>query len=846
MTDFVVSLDYPAARLLSLAGGKGASLAKMHGMGLPVPPGFVVTAEAFRRGSFALPDNLERELSETDPTQLDVLEPLCQAARETILSKGVSDEVASAVVAAYAKMGDGVAVSIRSSATAEDRAWASFAGQYDTFLNVVGPDDLLRQLSQVWASLYSTRAVAYRNRLGMPHRSVSMAVVVQRQLQPRAAGVLFTRDPVTGQDSRFQVNAALGLGEGVVAGIAPSDTFTLDGANGEVLSQVLSTKDTMIAPTPRGGVAPSPVPDGHQDAPALTREELARLGGLAHQVRRLFQADQDIEFAIQDNDVWLLQSRPITGMSEPPPFPVEWDDPADAEFTWTRDNFAGRGPLFRLQEDATRYYADGEMTSFQETGAPMTRNHILLFFNGFAYSRPPIGADAEASERQKDHAARDRAYQEQGTSLYEAEIRPQVEQTLAELLKFRPKRASIAALVEHLERALEAYGNVMGDLHWRMAAGTRMDWPSTYREITGEPEVASGTLLQAISNKTTQLVRRLRDLGRLVQQDRELTRIFQERAHGQIWEAPLSSLPAVRHFRTRLRSFLRTYGTRTGRGFGSSVDFTAGTWNMDLRQPLDLIASYAQQDLDALERLEAKARRSRRQAGRRVRRMLSSDPERLRRFNSDLGVAVDGVKQMENHNHIMEQGVNGALREAIYWTGRGLVREGLLDDPNDVLHLALDELRDLARGRGTEDLRELVERRAEELKERSPLRPPAVLGKAMPRVAQASNPRSMYDVPQDAGLDGHPGGPKRGPGLDPHPPPAGGAGPGPGGRLSARSPGGPGIRHPGGGHDQGRHTGYRGRPGGHRRCRSGRRRPHAPDLRKLCSPGRFPRSRPSH
>jgi phosphohistidine swiveling domain-containing protein len=755
MTDFVVSLDYPGARLPSIAGGKGASLAKMRGMGLPVPSGFVVTAEAFRRCNFPLPEDMELVLSEKDPTHLDVLEPLCQAARQAILSQEIPEEVASAVGTAYAQMGEGVAVSVRSSATAEDRAWASFAGQYDTFLNVVGPNDLLRYLSQVWASLYSTRAVAYRMRLGVPHRSVSMAVVVQRQLQPQAAGVLFTRDPVTGYEGHYQVNAALGLGEGVVAGLALSDTFTVDSATGEVVSQVLSRKDSMIALAPGGGVAPSPVPNEHQNAPALTQEELSRLGSLAHQVTQLFQADQDIEFAVQDGDVWLLQSRPITAMSDPPPFPVVWEEPGDAEFTWTRDRFAGPGPMFKLQEDATGFYAEGERVCFQETGAPMASNHILRMFNGFAYSRAPVGADAEASERQKEHADRDRAYQKRGTSLYEAEIGPQVEQTLAELRRFRPRRASIAALVEHLESAMQAYGHVMGGLHWSMAAGTHMDWPSTYREITGEPEVASGTLLQSIPNKTTQLVRRLRNLGRLVQQGPDLTRIFQERAYHQLWEGPLSTQAAVQHFRTRLQGLLRTYGTRTGRGFGSSVYFTASTWNMDPQQPLEIIASYAQQDLDALERLEIKAKRSRRQAERRVRRMLSNDPELLRRFNRNLAVAVDRVKQMENHNHIMEQGVNGALREAIHWTGLGLVREGLLDNPDDVLHLALAELRELAESGGLGNLRELAQEREEEIKKRSNLRPPAALGKARPPRTLAANPRSMYDVPPDAGLDGH-------------------------------------------------------------------------------------------
>ena len=140
-------------------------------------------------------------------------------------------DTADAVLAAYGRLGDSIAVSVRSSATAEDLADASFAGQYDTFLNVTGEDAVLEAVVGVWASLYSAHAVAYRLRLGMQASAGSMAVVVQTQIAPDAAGVMFTRDPISGSDDRYLVNAALGLGEGVVTGEAPTDTFELDAGN---------------------------------------------------------------------------------------------------------------------------------------------------------------------------------------------------------------------------------------------------------------------------------------------------------------------------------------------------------------------------------------------------------------------------------------------------------------------------------------------------------------------------------------------------------------------------------------------------------------------------------------
>ena len=281
MAPLVVTLDHPAARLPAVAGGKGASLAKMRASGLPVPPGFVVTTEAFHRSGFTLPQDLEQKLAAVDPADLAALESLSQTVHQAILERQVPDEVISAVSAAYEELGNGVAVAVRSSATAEDQLGASFAGQYDTFLNVVGWEALLGRLRDVWASLYSTRAVSYKLRGGFSHSSVGMAVVVQRQLQLKASGVLFTRDPVTRNEGYYLVNATFGLGEGVVTGEVPSDTFTLMNETWEVTAQTLSTKGQMIAAAPGGGTHSVAVPPEQQESPALTYQQLAELGKLA-------------------------------------------------------------------------------------------------------------------------------------------------------------------------------------------------------------------------------------------------------------------------------------------------------------------------------------------------------------------------------------------------------------------------------------------------------------------------------------------------------------------------------------------------------------------------------------
>ncbi len=332
MLDSVFDLDHPAARLVANTGGKGAALARMRNAGLPVPPGFVVSTQAFRSAGFTPPAWLREQIATIDATNLQALAPLCQKARQYLTRAGLPSEVATAVTHAYQGiMGEGP-VAVRSSATAEDQPWASFAGQYDTFLNIVDVQALLDHLLSVWASLYSTRSIAYRKRLGIADDSIRMAVVVQHQLSPNAAGVMFTYDPITGAGNHYLINAALGVGEGVVTGQVPSDRFILDVSTFAILEQKVAQKDTMMVLLPQGGVGLGTVPEEQRDLPALTAHQLTELARLGQQVTELFHVPQDIEFAVQDESIYLLQARPVTNVSESETFPISWEDPVDANY----------------------------------------------------------------------------------------------------------------------------------------------------------------------------------------------------------------------------------------------------------------------------------------------------------------------------------------------------------------------------------------------------------------------------------------------------------------------------------------------------------------------------------
>ena len=762
-SDHILSLDDPAARDAAVVGEKAAVLARLRQGGLPVPAGFVVAAGAFAEATSGIAPRIDSTLAGARDG-MAALERASRTVQDLIGELQPSAELRRSVASAYAALGrgDGVAVAVRSSATAEDLESASFAGQYDSYLNISGPEAVVEQLMAVWASLYSPHAIAYRQQQGVPHAAAKMAVLIQQQLPADAAGVLFTRDPLTGDEDRVVISATPGLGEGVVSGEAPADSFTLDGHSLAVLERHVAEKTTMVTLRPRGGVQQRELPAALRARPTLTDDQLAELGRLARSVRQLEGGHRDIEFAFVDGDPHLLQARPVTGLDTPhdeaereAEFPVVWEDPADEEHGWALSarGFGRPLPLRRFEEDAQRAYAAGSKRIFDETGSPMAQNHIVRFINGYPYSRAPeLDAD-EVTARQRRHQERDAEYHAQGSSLYAAEIEPVAAEAFHSLNRFNAlRRERPPALLAQLEASLEGYGHVMGGLHWAMAGAMRLDWPSVFHELTGEPEVDSGVLLQAIDNKTTRLVRRLRGLARIVQADEQLRALFRDRDYDRLGGPSLRGRPHVRRFRSRFRRLLRDYGMHTGRGFGSSVAFDHPTWNMSPREPLEMIRQYADQDLDDLEHVEAEARRERQRNRSRLRSGLAGDPQRLGRFDEALERSVAQVRRMEDHNYLMEQGVSGSLREALFLLGDALARAGRIDDPDEVLHLSLDELRDAARDGGG-DLRPLVRQRHAQFERRSSMEPPHRLGRG-PAPPPGRPARPGEEPPAQAGLSG--------------------------------------------------------------------------------------------
>jgi pyruvate,water dikinase len=295
-------------------GGKAASLGELTGAGLPVPPAFVVTAETYR--SFVEQTGIETELFEAVDVDTDdsaALAAAAERARELILSTELPQSVREDVLDAYDELGDGP-VAVRSSATAEDLPEASFAGQQDTYLNVAR-EALLDRVRECWASLFTQRAIYYRTEQGFAHDAVDIAVVVQSMVDAEKSGVCFTSHPSTGAPTAI-VEAAWGLGEAVVSGTVSPDNYVVDRERGEVDEVTVAEKKVMCVRDEDGRTVERSVPEAKRDKRVLDGEEIRRLVELGDAVEAHYGTPQDVEWALDDDTLYLLQSRPITTIDD--------------------------------------------------------------------------------------------------------------------------------------------------------------------------------------------------------------------------------------------------------------------------------------------------------------------------------------------------------------------------------------------------------------------------------------------------------------------------------------------------------------------------------------------------
>lgn len=311
--NYVLSLSDINSTMLPLTGGKGANLGELCTIGgIQVPRGFCVTTNAYKAitGVNREMNSLLDELNALTLADREAISQTSAKIRSVIEGMPMLDEIAGEVGACLAQLGEDEAYAVRSSATAEDLPTASFAGQQDTYLNIIGKASILKHISKCWASLFTERAVTYRLQNGFNHRKVQLAVVVQKMVFPQAAGILFTADPVNGNRKVSSIDAGFGLGEAMVAGLVNADNYKV--RDGVVVHKNIPAKKLAIYALKEGGTQEQHIEPVLQDKQVLTDEQVLQLAQTGRNIEQHFGRPQDIEWCLADGVFYIVQSRPIT------------------------------------------------------------------------------------------------------------------------------------------------------------------------------------------------------------------------------------------------------------------------------------------------------------------------------------------------------------------------------------------------------------------------------------------------------------------------------------------------------------------------------------------------------
>ena len=350
----LIPLDSPVFDI-GTVGGKGANLVRLVNAGFQVPPGFIVPTTAYQE--FTSENQLFHQIrsivKDVDPSSPDELERASQKIRSKFSEGKVSAQLRDALETGW-KWLDQQPVAVRSSATAEDLPYMSFAGQQDTYLNVLGNEALLEAVVKCWSSLWTARAIGYRTRNQIPHNEVSLSVIVQQMVQSRSSGVLFTANPLTGLRSEVVIDATFGLGEALVSGQVEPDHYIVDMESKDIREKFLGSKLVNIESVPDGGVKTTT--QGASDLQAVPDDVIHQLATTGKQIEKVYDFPQDIEWAWADDKIYILQSRPITSL-----FPI---------------------PVVSESDQLHVYFSFGAVQGLLEPMTPLGQDAIRLIFAG--------------------------------------------------------------------------------------------------------------------------------------------------------------------------------------------------------------------------------------------------------------------------------------------------------------------------------------------------------------------------------------------------------------------------------------------------------------------------------
>ncbi len=739
--NYVRGLEEIDRAMVDDVGGKGANLGELSRIeGIRVPVGFCVTTDAFRRimqNAPSIDDRLDR-LSRLRPDDRGSIRALSAEIRGTLEEVAIADDLGAEITRALARLGEEAAYAVRSSATAEDMPMASFAGQQDTYLNVVGSAAILQHVSRCWASLFTERAVTYRLRNGFDHRKVHMAIVVQQMVFPQAAGLLFTADPVTSNRKVVSVEASFGLGEALVSGLVNADVYEV--RDGELVARTVATKQLAIHASPAGGTQKQTIELERQQQPALTDAQILRLAQMGRRIEAHFGSPQDIEWCLVDDAFHIVQSRPITTLF---PIPAAGDRENHVYISvghqqMMTDAMKPLGlSLWQLTTPRPMAEAGGRLfvDVTQALASPASRVSLLDLMG----KSDPLLLDALQTILDRGDFVRSRpddgpAWAPPGgapapTETDRAIVAELIERSQASIatVKRDIRAKSGAALLDFILTDIEELRRILFDPQSHqvfMAAIEATWWLNEQLEAwLGEKNVADTLTRSVPDNVTSEMGLALLDVADVIRPHPDVV-TFLQHVEGEAFLDEMTRLAGGREARDAILAWLDTYGMRCV----GEIDITRPRFRERPSMLLPMILGNVRNfEPGAGER---RFEQGRQEAWRKEQELL----ERLRTLPDGEGKAeetkrmIDRVRTFIGYREYPKYGMVSryfVYKQALLEEADRLVQAHVLGEKEDIFYLTFQELHDVVRTNHADD--QLIRRRKDAFRSYQALTPPRVL-----------------------------------------------------------------------------------------------------------------------
>ncbi|HDR4701219.1 MULTISPECIES: phosphoenolpyruvate synthase [Bacillus cereus group] len=746
MSSFVLDFQEIEKGQLSLVGGKGLNLGELSNIqGIEVPEGFCVTTVGYEK-AIEQNENLQTLLQQLTKLKLEdraQIGEMSKEIREVIIAVQIPSDVVEAVAHYLSRFGNEHAYAVRSSATAEDLPYASFAGQQDTYLNIIGKEAILQHVRKCWASLFTERAVMYRMQNGFEHNQVSICVVVQKMIFPQASGILFTADPVTSNRKVLSIDASFGLGEALVSGLVSADNYKVK--EGKITETMIATKKLAIYAVKEGGTETKQIDSAQQKIQTLSERQILQLAQIGRQIEAYFGCPQDIEWCLARNTFYIVQSRPITTLY---PIPEENDGENHVYISVGHQQMMidAMKPLglsfFLLTTSAPMRKAGGRLfvDATQQLASPASREYLI---NTLGKSDPLV-RDALTTIIERDNFITllpdDEKEKSVGKGVPPVSTQPEIENDPAivtELIK--NSEASLEELKEtmQLKSGVDVLDFILEDIQQLkkvlfnpqsiaviMAGMNASTWINEKMEQWLGEKNAADTLSQSVQNNiTSEMGLALMEVADVIRPYEEVIAYLQHVENDSFLDE-LVQFKGGEKAREAIDAFLNKYGMRCS----GEIDITKTRWS---EKPTTIIPMI----LNNIRDFEYGASKRKFEEG--LQEALKKEEELVDRLQQlpDGKQKVEETKRMirniRNFIGYREYPKYGMInryfiyKQALLKEAEQLVQSGVIHEVDDIYYLTFEELHEVVR---TKKLNyELIHKQKNDYKLYEKLTPPRIM-----------------------------------------------------------------------------------------------------------------------